>query len=197
MTAINALQPKSAAASRRTSAQACFETRLEACSVARLADEAADLIAAWRGLQRELQAHREGFLGIGTALGERAQQDDVDEMSARDVFGDIGDRLKAIARLAQQYQAESMKGAAFQAATLNYLLCDLEEASRGSHLKGQEGQLFRDSYAQLERGLESIVPYLAKQGDGLPAHVLDYYGFSPAQRRSTAVARAKKRFSAA
>jgi|UniRef100_A0A6M3XPF1 hypothetical protein len=183
----------SAAVALHPSARAPRRPGIENCPVAALADEASDLILAWKGLNAAIQTQPDA-LGLSAALGEPEPPADEDEITAAAVQSEITTRLNAIGHVVMHRQATSLKGAAFQAIVLNHHLCDVREADIDGPLKGEVSQRFRNACDQVERGLESIVVCLASNGDGIPAHVREYYGYQPRLGSAAVVARAVDRF---
>lgn len=187
MTAAVALHPTATTARRQIAA--------DTCPVAQLADEAADLVAAWDGLNEAIRPHRPGtWVGLANVLGETEPLDHEEEISARAVKSAITERLEGIQGIALHRRATSAKGAAFQALLLNLHLSDLLcTGLEASPTPEQRGTMEKNDHA-IERGLVSIVHYLASAGGELPAHLVKHYMMAAHDQPSTSVDRAVAHF---
>ncbi|WP_428149708.1 hypothetical protein [Brevundimonas sp.] len=189
MTAAVAFLPKTPDAARRQISD-------ESCVVAALADEAADLVAAWRGLNDAIRPRRSSgsWVGLAAALGEAEPDEREEEISAGAVVTEISERLAAIRGIALHRRATSSKGAAFQALVMNLdasdLLCTALEANPSAE---DRDRLQKNSH-QLERGLVSIIHQLATAGGGLPTHLVEHYMMAAKDQPSTHVERAVQHF---
>lgn len=187
MTAAVAFHPQASATTRRRVAG-------ENCPVAVLADEAADLVAAWRGLNDAIRPHRSGsWVGLAAALGEPEPHESEEEISAGAVVTEISERLAAIRNIALHRQAASAKGAAFQALLMNVDVSDLLCAGLEAKPTGEERDGMEKSSHRLERGLVSIIHHLAEDG-GLPQHLVAHYMMAAKDQPSANVDRAVRHF---
>jgi hypothetical protein len=187
MTAAVALHPKATTAHRHIAA--------ETCPVAELADEAADLVAAWKGLNDAIRPHSSGsWVGLTAALGEPEPHESEEEISASAVVTEISERLAAIRDIALHRRATSAKGAAFQALVLNLHLSDLLCTGLDTQPTPDQREAMQKSDHQIERGLVSIVHYLAGAGGELPAHLVKHYLMAADDQPARSVERAMAHF---
>lgn len=189
MTAAVAFHPKTPAATRRQISD-------EACAVAALADEAADLVAAWKGLNDAIRPHRVSgsWVGLASALGEPEPHDSEDEISAGAVVTEISERLAAIRGIALHRRATSPKGAAFQALIMNLDVSDLLCTALEANPSPEDRDRMQKTSHQLERGLVSIVHQLAVTSGGLPSHLVEHYMMAAKDQPSAHVDKAIRHF---
>lgn len=187
MSAAIALHPK--ATTERRQAQA------EACPVAALADEAADLVAAWQGLRAAILPHRtETWIGLAEVIGEPAPTDHEEEVSARAVLAAIRERLEGIQGIALHRRAVSAKGAAFQALILNLNVSDLHCLGLEAEPTPEQRDGMEKSEHAIERGLTSIVHYLASADGELPPHLIKHYMMAAHDQPASCIERAVTHF---
>lgn len=167
----------------------------EICTVAQLADEAGGLLAAWHGLNAAIAPHPRGsWIGLSAALGEPEPADTDEEACAVAVQTEITERVNAITGIALHHRAASTKGAAFQALVLNLHLTELLCTGLDSGPTPEQRESMNKSNRQIERGLVSIIQYLASAGGELPPHLVNYYMMASRDQPSISVARAVEHF---
>lgn len=190
MSAAVAFHPQTATARQRIAA--------ETCPVAALADEAAALIAAWRGMNAEITKAREagdkGQAPVGPMIGDPAGDEDAAQLSPTMVRKELSDRLKAVTMIAAHRPATSAKGAAYQALILNHQLIAMLDAGLSGGVKGDDRERLQNATGHSERAVVSIVRYLDDAAGGLPTHLVEYYCLSTAERAADAADRAVAHF---
>ncbi len=187
MSAAVALHPKATTARRQVMA--------ETCPVAALADEAAELIAAWRGLNAVIRkADRNEWIAFGPIIGEPEAAEDQEELTAKVVRTELRDRIKAVVQLAAHRQPTSAKGAAFQALTMNAQLIVMLDVGVDAGATGERREELENAYHHSERALGAIVGFLDEASGGLPPHLVEYFLLSPRERTSAAADRAVRHF---
>ena len=191
MSAAVAVHPKTPTPARRQSED-------EACPVAALADEASDLIAAWKGLNAATrQSDTNEWCPFGPTIGEPAADEDDEELSVKAVRNELRDRIRAVVTLAAHRRATSAKGAAFQALTINWQLTIMLDTGLDAGAVAERLEDMNDAYRHAERALGSIVDFLERAAGGLPLHLVEYFLMSPSSRTGDAADRAMQHFTTA